>query len=83
MSLDTAQKGCEFADDAIEFCNFVAMGDAHLEDPNRFLSEMLEKANTVYTQALSMDRQFAGVRSSLFQVSTFVYGDHPTLTSST
>jgi hypothetical protein len=49
MSLDAAQKGCEFADDAIELCNFVAMGDAHLEDLNRFLSEMLDKANTVHT----------------------------------
>ena len=82
MSLDTAKKGCEFADDAIEFCNFVAKGDGHLEHLERFLSNMLDKANTAHTQALSMNEQFARVCSSLFQVSSFVYGDIPRLISS-
>jgi len=82
MSLNTARKGCELADDAIELCNFVAKGDAPIEDLERFLSEMLEKANMAHTQALAMDQQFAGVRGSFFMVSSVVYGERPIMTSS-
>jgi hypothetical protein len=82
LSLDMAQKGSEFADDAIELCNIVAKGDGNLEHLERFLSNMLEKANTAHTQAFSMNEQFARVRRSLFQVSSFVYGDIPRLISS-
>jgi hypothetical protein len=81
MSLDTARKGCEFADDAVDICKFVAKGDAHIEDLRQFLSQMLEKAETAHTQALAMNRQFAGVRRSLFQVSAVVYGEHQLMTS--
>jgi len=82
MSLDTAQKGCEFAEDAVELCNFVTKGDAHVEDLERFLSEMLDKANTAHAHALAMNQQFAGVRSSLFQVSAMVYGEDLIVTPS-
>ena len=76
MSLATAQKGCEFADDAIELCNFVTKGDAHVEDLRRFHSEMLDKASAAHAQAVDMNKQFAGVRRSLFQVGSMVYGEH-------
>ena len=69
MSLETAQRGCEFADDAIELCNFVSQGGAQLDHLKRFLSDMLDKASTAHTQAVAMDQQFRRVRSSLFQVS--------------
>jgi hypothetical protein len=82
MSLNTAQKGCEFADDAVELCNFMAKGDAPFEDLKRFLSEMLDKAEKAHAQALAINRQFSDVRSSLFQASNMVYGEHPIVTSS-
>jgi hypothetical protein len=82
MSLNMAQKGSEFADDAIELCSFVAKGDVHLKHLERFLSNILDKANTAHTQTLSMNEQIARVRRSLFEVSSFVYGDIPRLISS-
>jgi len=80
-SLYTAQKGCEFADDAIELCNFVSTGEACIEHLEAFLREMLDKANMAHTQALAMDRQFAGVRSSFFQASSVFYYECPIVTS--
>ena len=83
MSLVTAEMGCEFADNAIELCKFLAKGEAHVEHLQTSLGEMLVKANTAHAQALAMNQQFAGVRSALFQVSSVVYGEYQIVTSST
>jgi hypothetical protein len=76
MSLAAARMGCEFADEGIDLCKVVAKGDAHIDDLNRFLYDMMDKAGAAHAHALAMDKQFARVRSAIFQVRSIVYREH-------
>jgi hypothetical protein len=69
MSVETAKKGCAFADDAIDLCNFIRNGEGSVDDLQAYVTDMLEIANTAYECALSTNERFRAVRSELFQVS--------------
>jgi len=48
MSVETAKKGCAFADDAIDLCNFIRNGEGSVDDLQVYVTDMLEIANTAY-----------------------------------
>lgn len=67
-SVETAQKGGEFAEDAIELCNFLRDGQASIDDLKPYLDDMVQLAEVAHDSALATNMKFRTVRSELFQV---------------
>ncbi|KAJ7791670.1 hypothetical protein B0H14DRAFT_191835 [Mycena olivaceomarginata] len=68
ISLDMAQTGYNFAEDAMTLSKLVAKRAVDEEQLRGFLAEMLGMADTAHGQASTMNEQFSTVRQSIFQI---------------
>jgi hypothetical protein len=68
-SVEPANIGITFAEDAIALCDFITNGHHSKKELGCFLTSMLEYANNGHTLVLDTSNKFRAVRSALLQVS--------------
>jgi hypothetical protein len=68
-SVESANSGIAFAEDAIALCDFIMNGHHSEKELSGFLSSMLEYANNGHNLAVDTSNEFRGVRIALLQVS--------------
>ena len=67
-SVTTANNGCQFAQDAIYFCDSITSGQYSGQELQGFLASMITLANRAHTLALQTSEDFRSVRIKLLEV---------------